>query len=80
MSAIEREISGVLIDLKVDEGTRLDDLNEQDSYSYDLAWMFIGADNYRDLLRKYRDCVKRLRFAFKPVDGLPPGLLVEEDR
>ncbi len=77
LSDIEREMPGVLIDLKVGEGTRLNDLNEQDSYSYDLAWIFIGAHNYRDLYRKYRSCVERLRFEFKPVDGLPPGPIVE---
>ncbi|MGM0739505.1 MAG: hypothetical protein ACQETM_10150, partial [Bacteroidota bacterium] len=74
---IEKEVPGVLIEVKVEEGIRLGDLNEQDSYSYDLAWIFVGANNYRELSRKYLLCLEKLRFEFKPVDGIPPGIFVE---
>lgn len=77
VAEIQRDVPGSLIDVKVTEGVRLYDLNEQDSYSYDLAWIFIGAGNYRDLGRKYRKCVERLTFEFKPVDLLPPGQRIE---
>ncbi len=77
ITAIEKEVPGVLIEVKVEEGIRLGDLNEQDSYSYDLAWIFVGANNYRELSRKYLLCLEKLRFEFKPVDGIPPGIFVE---
>ncbi|MBP3193015.1 ATP-grasp domain-containing protein [Natronogracilivirga saccharolytica] len=77
IAEIQRDVPGSLIDVKVAEGVRLYDLNEQDSYSYDLAWIFLGANNYRDLGRKYRECVERLRFEFKQADLLPPGQRIE---
>ncbi len=78
VAAIEKEVPGVLIEVMVEEGVRLNDLNEQDSYSYELAWLFIGANNYRELSRKYQQCLDRLQFEFRPVDGIPPGALVEK--
>lgn len=73
---IEKTIDGVLIDVKVTEGMRLSDLNEQDSYSYELAWIFIGGKDHENLTRKYRECVDRLNFAFKPIeDSLPIGVV-----
>ncbi len=77
LQAIEKEIPGVLIDIKVHEGLRLHDMFEQDSYSYDLAWIFVGANNYRDLHRKYHACVEKLKFEFRPVGELPPGQRVD---
>lgn len=77
VTGIEKEVPGVLIDIKVSKGVRLNDLYEQDSYSYDLAWIFIGAANYRDLSRKYKKCVEKLRFEFEPVGTLPPGQQIE---
>ena len=78
IAAIEREVPGTLIEVKVTEGMRLHDMNEQDSYSYDLGWIFIGAGNYDDLAAKYKQCIEKLRFEFKPVNVLPPGQYVEE--
>lgn len=50
---IEKEIPGTTIELHVDEGTQLSDLQEQDSYSYELASIWLGADSQRELQRKY---------------------------
>lgn len=74
---IEQEMPGVLIDIKVEEGQRLGNINEQDSYSFNLAWIFVGANNYRELSHKYQQCVQQLRFGFEPVDELPPGQQIE---
>ena len=79
IAAIEREVPGALIEVKVQEGMRLDDMNEQDSYSYDLVWLFIGADNYDDLPVKYKRCIAKLHFEFKPVDVRPPGQYVDSE-
>ncbi len=75
---IEKGIEGVLIDLRVKEGTRLSDMNEQDSYSFELAWIFIGGRDHLDLIRKYRECVQRMNFEFRPVENPLPVGVVEE--
>lgn len=49
---IEHKISGIKIDMIVREGMMLSDLIEQDSYSYDLAHLHIGARNQKELLAK----------------------------
>jgi acetyl/propionyl-CoA carboxylase alpha subunit len=76
IEVIEKDLGGVTIDIKVSEGIRLSDLNEQDSYSYKLAWLFIGGDSEKDLMRKYRESIQRLHFEFRPVeDALPVGVI-----
>lgn len=51
---IEETVPGCSIHLAVEEGTRLAELPDQDSYSYELGVVFVGAQRERDLLRKYR--------------------------
>lgn len=78
IAAIENDIPGVLVDIKVHEGQRLNDMFEQDSYSYELAWIFIGAGSHQEIMRKHKECVARLRFEFDPVpNDLPPGQMIE---
>lgn len=66
-----------MVRLLVTPGQRLDRLHFQDSYSYELAELFLGARNGRELLRKYRFARRRLRFGIQPlgeaaVDPAPP--------
>ncbi len=42
LARIEKEIPGVRIDIVPDEGQRLSDVDQQDSYSYELAHIFTG--------------------------------------
>jgi hypothetical protein len=58
--AIERRFPGCEIILHVREGMRLGDLHQQDSYSYELADIFVGADSQRALMRTYRTIVDTL--------------------
>ncbi len=62
IAALAADIPGVEILPLVGEGTRLSSIPEQDSYSYALAYLFIGGDNQADLLRKYRHCLANLPF------------------
>jgi len=62
VAAIERDIPGTVIHLQVAPGMRLSDLFEQDSYSYALALIYVGADSEKQLLERYRDIVDRLQF------------------
>ena len=74
---IQQAIPGTLIDIKVDEGIQLSEMNEQDSYSFELAWLFIGGKDENDLKAKFDECVKRLPFEFKPVSNPEPVGVVE---
>ncbi|MFF1379983.1 acetyl-CoA carboxylase biotin carboxylase subunit family protein [Streptomyces sp. NPDC058308] len=67
---IEREIPGVRIEVGVEEGRKLSDATDQDSYSFELAHISTGGDGEEDLRRKYDRCVAALGLAF---DATEPG-------
>ncbi|WP_423822477.1 ATP-grasp domain-containing protein [Salinisphaera sp. SPP-AMP-43] len=48
----------------VTEGMQLEDLPNQDSYSYELADLFLGADAYEELASDFREAMKILGFRF----------------
>ncbi len=62
-----------LIKLNVSEGTKLRHLREQDSYSYDIAWIFVAGDTRRQLQSRYAQCLQQLDFRFVdlPDEGEP---------
>lgn len=60
VAAIERDVPGVTIDVVVEEGDRLSDMVAQDSYSYELADIFVGGRDSDDLRAKYERCVEAL--------------------
>jgi carbamoylphosphate synthase large subunit len=64
VQAVQQQIPDTLIQINVKPGMRLSDLLNQDSYSYEIADVFIGAENSKELLQKYRACVKMLPFRF----------------
>jgi len=67
IDAITERIPGTLVEVQAREGMLLSDLDpqDQDSYSYICALIFIGADNQRQLLERHRRCVESLRFEFE---------------
>ncbi|AGM05785.1 ATP-grasp domain-containing protein [Amycolatopsis keratiniphila] len=62
---LEAEIPGVKIELVAEKDVRLSDLPEQDSYSYELAHIFVAAQTEREMESKYRRCTEALRFDFE---------------
>ena len=58
----ERRLPGTSVRLRVHEGMQLSQLIDEDSYSYELGEIYIGARNQRELLAKHRECEKLLRF------------------
>lgn len=64
IDAAQEKIPGLLVDIKASEGSRLSELPEQDSYSYELAHVYIGADSEAELERKYDDALAALPFEF----------------
>jgi hypothetical protein len=66
--AIERlcaEIPGTHIKLHVREGQHLSELHGQDSYSYELANIFLGGRDQAEIIDKYDRCVRELDFAIE---------------
>lgn len=59
----ERSVDGVSVQISVAEGDRLSEMRGEDSYSYELAHIYIGAADQRELEGKYARCVHALPFA-----------------
>ncbi|TVP92720.1 MAG: ATP-grasp domain-containing protein [Thioalkalivibrio sp.] len=68
IAAIEADIPGVVIQLEVRPGMRLSELRYQDSYSYEVAVVFVGAADHADLEDKYQQVLARFPLEFAPVD------------
>lgn len=62
--AVEERMPGTIVKVLVSEGDRLSELHDQDSYSYKLAELFIGAGDHDELVDKYERCVEALPFAY----------------
>ncbi len=54
---VERAIPGCTVDVTVATGDRLSELYDQDSYSYALATVYVGADDEDELIRKYEQAL-----------------------
>lgn len=65
VKVIEQEMGGCIIDIKAHRCEWLSEMIEQDSYSFDIAHIFMGAHDQKELLEKYHRCVERLRFEFE---------------
>ncbi|SEQ57149.1 ATP-grasp domain-containing protein [Streptomyces radiopugnans] len=61
---VEREVPGVRVTVKPQEGQRLSDMPGQDSYSFELAHVFVGADSEEEMRAKYDRCLAMLPFEF----------------
>ncbi len=70
IEAIQHIVPGTTIDLTVHAGDRLSDLHEQDSYSYQLASVFIGAADEAELTAKFDQVVAALLFDIDDVGDI----------
>ncbi len=62
---VKELIPGTRIDLNAQTDMRLSDLPRQDSYSYDLAHVFIGASDRDELMDRYHRSVEMLNFCIE---------------
>ncbi|WP_055487561.1 acetyl-CoA carboxylase biotin carboxylase subunit family protein [Streptomyces sp. WMMB 322] len=70
IAEVEREIPGVKIDVVPEQNELLSDAPEQDSYSYELAHVFVGADSEAEMVDKYNRCLAALPFRVEePADA-----------
>lgn len=56
-----------LVKLAVEEGTRLSEMQHQDSYSYEIATIFMGAQDTEELERHYERALEILDFEVDPI-------------
>ena len=64
IEALQEAIPGTVVKVVAEEGQRLSDLYDQDSYSFVLAIMWIGAASARQLDKRYEKAVSLLPFEF----------------
>jgi hypothetical protein len=67
---LQRAFPGTLIQIEVQQGTELSKMRGQDPYSYEVAVVFTGAANQKELLDKQRRIRERLPLAFDDGYGL----------
>lgn len=67
ITAIQEEIHGTRIQVAVKKDGLLSELTDQDSYSYEIATIFVGAMNQQELEHKYQACMDRLPLRLLPV-------------
>jgi hypothetical protein len=64
IEAVQERIDGTQIEIVLEPGQRLSDLPEQDSYSFELAQIFVAAHTEHEMAEKYQACVDALPFEF----------------
>lgn len=70
IAAVQERFPGTRISLDLAPGTRLSELAVQESYSYELGRVFVGADDYDQLDEHFEEIRSMLPFDIEPVaDG-----------
>lgn len=64
---LEAELPGTSIQIAVDEGQRLSGAEGEDSYSFLLAEVFLGAHHEVELATRWERCVEALQFEIEPI-------------
>ncbi|HHP7241808.1 MAG TPA: acetyl-CoA carboxylase biotin carboxylase subunit family protein [Cyclobacteriaceae bacterium] len=68
---LKKFIPGLEIKIQVKDGMHLSDLQGQDSYSYELANIFIGGRDQMELVDKYHQCIDGLTFDIEYDESVP---------
>lgn len=64
IDAVQAEVPDTLILIDVETGMRLSELPNQDSYSFEVATIFIGGRDEQELQHKYDEVLRRLPLRF----------------
>jgi hypothetical protein len=65
--ALQQQFPGVEIQLHIKKGIRISSLKDQDSYSYEIAVIFVGGQSQKELLQKYRDVQQAMHIELGPL-------------
>lgn len=71
---LQEQIPGTIVEVAVTEGQRLSEGEGEDSYSYLLAEVFLGARNEIELTSQWDRCVEALQFEIEPVETIEEGV------
>lgn len=66
IQALQEQFPDTLVEILVKPGMRLSQLANQDSYSYEVADLLLGANSPQELLTKHQQCWEALPFEFAP--------------
>lgn len=69
LARLRERFPEALLRVLVREGQQLSHLKFQDSYSYEIAELFLGAADQKALLTRYRDARDLLGFEFGPLES-----------
>ena len=64
IAALAQRFPGTIVHPQVEAGMQLSELHEQDSYSYTLAIVYMGASSRSALRDNWAECARSLRFEF----------------
>jgi hypothetical protein len=64
---LRRQLPGTEIEVHVEPERRLSDLTYGDSYSYELAAIFLGGRDEADLLQRYDACRRGMTIELEPL-------------
>ena len=64
---VEAAFPGTLVQLNVAQGMRLSELRHQDSFSWELGVLFVGADDRETLEARIAQCRRMLPFTIAPL-------------
>ncbi|MFD2435592.1 ATP-grasp domain-containing protein [Modicisalibacter luteus] len=68
LEKLRERFPGTKVKLDVEPGMRLSDLSNQDSFSYHLGTIYLGADSHDQIRERYHACLEALHFEFDPVE------------
>ena len=71
IDVLKARFPGLVVLVDVKPGMRLGELPNQDSYSWHVATLYLGASNREELDARYRECVESLQFEYVPVGAMP---------
>lgn len=67
VAAVEAAVPDTSVQVAVREGMRLSELRDQDSYSFEIATLFVGADGQEALDAIVAQCLAQLPFEMAPI-------------
>jgi hypothetical protein len=73
IARVQRDVPGCTVELAVAVGDRLSELANQDSYSYEIANVYLGADDEDELHRNFERAVAGLPFEFDETSAPEPA-------
>jgi uncharacterized protein (DUF885 family) len=67
LAALHERFPSAEIQLYIDRGQRLSSLSNQDSYSYEIAVIYLGGRDQKELLEKYRKVKEAMHIELEPL-------------